>query len=86
MIYLSKQVDHRTRRDRTELATQSWLLQIDRLVEAYLEFRSRQGEDGKQVHSNAMETDATGSLTIEVVDIFCKLFSDVLCSILLLVM
>lgn len=51
-------------------------MQMDRLVGAYLDFRSRQGEDGQQVTSNTMEeTNSNGLLTIAIVDLFCKFIS-----------
>ncbi|KAG2152785.1 hypothetical protein DEU56DRAFT_868810 [Suillus clintonianus] len=44
--YTSRYVDLRTRQDRTENQTDQWDLQLDQLVDAYLDYRSRDSGDG----------------------------------------
>ncbi|RDB19588.1 hypothetical protein Hypma_013286 [Hypsizygus marmoreus] len=64
-----RRVDHRTRRDRIEIQTGHWELQMDRLVQAFLDFRLRDGGEGTPI--------SPGNLTnvvydIEVVDSFFR--------------
>ena len=66
----SKQVDHRTRRDRTENQTQQWEMQIERLVTAYLSFRSTAGLEGISQAGQAPDKDDPSTPAVEMVDLF----------------
>jgi hypothetical protein len=71
----SQRVDYRMRQDRTEHQTEGWHEQMDRLVDAYLDFRAREGFNGLQGMDDMGPTDSLESsapLVIKVVDIFCK--------------
>ncbi|KIK22962.1 hypothetical protein PISMIDRAFT_101477 [Pisolithus microcarpus 441] len=63
--------DSRTQCNRVELQTEHWMLQMDRLVDAYLDYSSRDTGDGLLV-TRELE-DRTQCLTdIELVDLFGK--------------
>ncbi|KIK33049.1 hypothetical protein CY34DRAFT_38119, partial [Suillus luteus UH-Slu-Lm8-n1] len=68
--------DHRIRRDRIEDQMVHWNLQIDRLVAAYLEYRSRDSGDGMPILGDIADgplldtTDCLSIDDIELVDIF----------------
>ncbi|KIK20392.1 hypothetical protein PISMIDRAFT_105862 [Pisolithus microcarpus 441] len=53
-----RHADSRTRRDRVELQTEHWTLQMDRLVDAYLDYSSRDTGDGLPV-AGELEDHAT---------------------------
>lgn len=73
MIF-SQRYDPRTRRDRIELQTEHWLMQIDKLIDAYLTFQANSEYDGLANQAVAMEpTTPPSVITIEVVDLFCAL-------------
>ena len=74
MIF-SQRHDPRTRRDRIELQTKHWLMQIDKLVEAYLIFQANSEYNGLANQAVTIEpTTPPSFITIEVVDLFCALF------------
>ena len=66
--------DDRDRRDRIELRTNHWSAQLPRLVEAYLEFRSRHSSnDFPTLDGNEQTTTPLNAIhDIELVDLFCK--------------
>ncbi len=66
----SKQVDHRTRRDRTENQTQQWEMQIERLVTAYLSFRSTAGLEAIPQAGQAPDKSDPSTPAVETVDLF----------------
>lgn len=76
--YCSHYHDHRIRRDRIEDQMVHWNLQIDRLVAAYLEYRSRDSGDGMPILGDIADgplldtTDCLSIDDIELVDIFSK--------------
>ncbi|KIK13946.1 hypothetical protein PISMIDRAFT_117946 [Pisolithus microcarpus 441] len=63
--------DSRTRRNCVELQTEHWMLQMDRLVDAYLDYSSHNTGDGLLV-ARELE-DHTQCLTdVELIDLFSK--------------
>ena len=66
----SRRVDDRDRRDRTKRNTENWAIQMDFLVQAYLDFRSAQGVDG--LNTNAVGNEGAESSSMDVIDLFCK--------------
>lgn len=71
-------VDSRTRNDRIELQTEQWSSQLDRLVQAYLDYRLRDRGDGMPCIPDAdVAIDGTDGLLltdIDLVDIFGMFF------------
>ncbi|KAG2351794.1 hypothetical protein BDR07DRAFT_1258018, partial [Suillus spraguei] len=69
-------IDHRTREDRTESRTNHWQLQIDLLVDAYLDYRFRDSGDGLPTFDDMsaeplLDDSSSVSLTnIELIDLF----------------
>ncbi|KAH7904735.1 hypothetical protein BJ138DRAFT_1106572 [Hygrophoropsis aurantiaca] len=74
--FVSRRVDPRVRRDRIEIQTQHWDLQIDRLVTAYLDYRARDAGDGMPSISELEDTQDSNECPalahIELVDIFSR--------------
>jgi len=72
----SRYIDHRTREDRTENQTTHWQLQIDLLVDAYLDYRFRDSGDGLPAFDDMsaeplLDDSSSVSLTnIELIDLF----------------
>ncbi|KAG1781332.1 hypothetical protein EV702DRAFT_928311, partial [Suillus placidus] len=65
--------DHRTRHDRTENQTAHWDIQIDLLVNAYLDYRSRSTENGMPTFNGPPSSSDTQCLSlsnIELIDLF----------------
>ena len=71
MFLHSHYTDSRTRHDRVELQTEQWMLQMDRLVDAYLNYCSHDTGDGLLVPEES-EVDAQCLADIELVDLFGK--------------
>lgn len=68
----SHYVDPRTRQDRTENQTAQWDLQLDLLVDAYLDYRSRDSGDGwPNVEETPMEppSDTSPQASVSLIDI-----------------
>ena len=67
-------VDGRDRRDRMEIQTNSWGIQISNLVNAYLEFLSGSDNMGCTPTPSPPLADgaSASSFTIKVLDMFCK--------------
>jgi hypothetical protein len=74
----SPYVDSRLRSDRVEIQTSQWALQMDRLVDAYLEYRSQDPGDGIPIPPPSVppsEDTPNAALVlsdIELVDMFGK--------------
>lgn len=71
-------VDTRDRRDRVELQANQWDCQMPRLVEAYLDYRSRDLGEGFPTdvphEVNQEHADPSGTISdVELVDLFCML-------------
>jgi hypothetical protein len=66
--FRSKQIDHRTQRDRLELETSNWEIQMLELTNAYLDFQYRAGENLQP--ANVALVDTVDS--IQVIDLFCE--------------
>ena len=69
---LSNRVDHRDRRDRIEIQNSNWDLQMDRLVEAYLDYREWDGGDGMPNQPPTTSQQTGTPFEIELLDVFCK--------------
>lgn len=73
---VSRYVDPRTRRDRTDLQTNHWDMQMNELVHAYLEYRSRDSGDGLPTVLNENDSPSLNTApalsNIELVDTFCR--------------
>jgi hypothetical protein len=67
----SRRADDRTRRDRTDITSEHWELQIDALVVSYLEWKAGGEKSGHDGHATSTEPHAAG-LVVEELDIFCK--------------
>jgi hypothetical protein len=78
----SRYVDHRTRQDRTENQTDHWDLQLDLLVDAYLDYRSRDSGDGMPTFEDPdppLHDPPNVSLTnIELIDTF-SMYDTIFC-------
>lgn len=72
----SRYIDHRTREDRTESQTNHWQLQLDLLVDAYLDYRFRDSGDSLPTFDDMsaeplLDDSSSVSLTnIELIDLF----------------
>lgn len=79
LTYTSRYVDPRTRKDRIDIQNANWTAQMECLVKAYLDFRTRDRGDGMPSAPNEDEPvlDHLDTLTlqnIELVDIFSDFF------------
>ncbi|KIK25127.1 hypothetical protein PISMIDRAFT_70197, partial [Pisolithus microcarpus 441] len=63
--------DSRTRHDRIELQTEHWTLQMERLVNAYLDYRYRDTGDGLPAPEES-EAGAQCLTDVELVDMFTR--------------
>jgi hypothetical protein len=68
----SQRIDHRNRRDRVEIQTAHWSLQMANLVNAYLDCRHRDAGDGMPKISSQLGTATCPPVIVEVLDIFCE--------------
>jgi hypothetical protein len=72
----SHYIDHRTHHDRTENQTGHWSLQLDLLVDAYLDYRSRSSKNGVPTFDEPLtepssnDTQCVSLSNIELVDLF----------------
>lgn len=71
--FSSRRLDSRTRRDRTNIASEQWGLQIDALVASYLEWRVNNGS--LESDGPAANTANLPVVTVEELDVFCEFYS-----------
>jgi hypothetical protein len=69
---LSERVDDRDRRDRIENQNSNWDLQMDCLVDAYLDYREWDGGDGLPNPPPTANHQTGIPFQIELIDVFCK--------------
>jgi hypothetical protein len=74
----SRRVDYRTRRDRTETQNVHWNMQMDNLVNAYLQYSMWDEYRDPWTSSPADATAAPGIPlpSMDLVDIFCEFLTD----------
>lgn len=68
-------MDHRDRRDRIENQNSQWELQIDQLVDAYLDYRAQDCTDGIPMQSDATDLGVQTPFSVDSIDVFCKFYS-----------
>jgi hypothetical protein len=68
----SRRIDHRDRRDRVEIQTAHWNIQMTKLVDAYLDFRCRDAGEGMPDIPSHLNDTSSPPIIIDVLDIFCK--------------
>jgi hypothetical protein len=70
----SHRVDYRDRRDRLTTQTEHWELQIDLLVEGYLEHRASDGGDGMPggIARPLSDQPVQPPFTVQAIDTYCK--------------
>ena len=77
MLTTRQYIDSRTLADHVELQTNQWTVQLNNLVDAYLEYRAHDSGNSMLAATPAAPVDGAASFTltdIEFVDMFCMLF------------
>jgi hypothetical protein len=67
-------VDDRNRCNRILVQEEDWGIQIDRLVDTYLQYQ--QFDDGEMQSQPPLPNNPSGTMEVETIDVFCKSFAN----------